>query len=83
MADMAYREIHTMNSIESRKLLIRTYQETGSISETARLWHTSRQMVRKWVRRFQEEEEEGLKDHSRRPLHSPRQTSPETPCATF
>jgi transposase len=77
MADMAYREIHAMNSIEARKLVIRTYQETGSISETARLWRTSRQVVRKWVRRFQEQGEEGLKDRSRRPHHSPRQTPPE------
>jgi len=35
MADMAYREVYTMNSIEVRKLLIKTYQDTGSISETA------------------------------------------------
>ena len=34
-------------------------------------------MVRKWVRRFQAEGEEGLKDRSRRPHDSPRQTSPE------
>ena len=34
-------------------------------------------MVRKWVRRFEAEGEEGLKDYSRRPHHSPRQTSPE------
>ena len=76
MADMAYREIHAMNRIEARKLLIRTYEETGSVSETARLWHTSRQVVRKWVRRFQEEGEAGLEDHSCRPHHSPRQTPP-------
>jgi hypothetical protein len=34
-------------------------------------------VVRKWVRRFQEEGEEGLKDCSRKPHHSPRQTPPE------
>ena len=77
MADMAYREIHAINPIEARKLLIRTHQEMRSISETARLWHTSRQVVRKWVRRFEEKGEQGLKDHSRRPHHSPRQTAPE------
>lgn len=69
MADMAYGEIHAMNPMEARKLLIRTYEETGSVSETACLWHTSRQAVRKWVRRFQEEAEEGLKDHPRRSHH--------------
>ena len=77
MADMAYREIHAMNPVEARKRLVRTYRETGSISKTARLWYTSRQVVRKWVRRFEEEGEEGLKDRSRRPHHSPRQTLPD------
>jgi len=55
MADMAYREIHAMNPIQARKLLIRTYQETESKSQTARpvkyfdlfhgarLWYASRQ----------------------------------------
>jgi len=36
MADMAYREVYAVNPIEARKLLIRTYQETGNITETAR-----------------------------------------------
>jgi len=55
-----------------------TYQETSSISETARRWHTSRQVVRKWLRRFQEQDVAGLQDRSRRPTHSPRQTPAET-----
>jgi hypothetical protein len=42
MADMAYRQIHAINPIEARELLIETYQETGNLSETARRWHTSR-----------------------------------------
>jgi transposase len=66
-----------MNKVEARKELIKTYQETGSISATARLWNTSRQVVRKWVRRYQAQKEEGLRDKSRRPLHSPRQTPEE------
>ena len=77
MADLAYREVYTMNQVQARKLLVRTYQETGNISETARRWHTSRQVVRKWVRRFQEEGEKGLRDRSRRPHHCPHQTPPE------
>jgi len=77
MADMAYREVYAMNAEEARRRLIQTYTETGSISETARRWHTSRQVVRKWVRRFQAEGLDGLKDRSRRPHHSPRQTPAE------
>jgi putative transposase len=77
MAELAYREVYAMNRVEARKQLLRTYQETGSISETARLWHTSRQVVRKWVQRYEEQGEAGLADRSRRPHHSPRQTPAE------
>jgi transposase len=75
MADVAYREVYAMNNVEARKLLIRTFQDTRSISATARQWHTSCQVVRKWHRRFQQEGEAGLRDRSRRPHHSPNQTS--------
>jgi len=74
MADMAYRKVPTMNPVEARKRLIRTFQETGNISETARRWHTSPQVVHKWLRRYQKE---GLRDRSCHPHHSPRQTPPE------
>ncbi len=74
MADLAYREVYAMNRFQARKLLLQTYQETKSISATARRWHTSRQVVRKWLRRFQEQQEAGLHDRSRRPVHAPRQT---------
>ena len=77
MADMAYRGVYAMNRFEARRLLIQTWQETGSIRATARLWHTSPQVVRKWVRRFLAEGDEGLHDRSRRPHHSPRRTPPE------
>ena len=61
-----------MNQIEARKHLVETYQKTGSISATSRLWHTSRNVVR-----YEAEGEEGLKDRSRRPYNSPRQTPKE------
>jgi len=77
MADLAYQEIYHMNPVKARKQLVETYQETGSISYTSRLWHTSRNVVRKWVKRYEAEGEEGLKDRSRRPHHSPRQTPKE------
>lgn len=54
--------------------MIQTYFDTGSIRETARRWKTSRNVVRKWVRRFEDEGEEGLQDRSRKPHHSPSQT---------
>ena len=77
MADLAYRTIHAMNLVKARQQLIKTYQETKSISETARRWHTSRQVVRKWLRRFEAQGLQGLQDLSRRPHSSPRQTAHE------
>jgi len=38
MPKLAYRRVWLMDEVEARKLLIETYQETGSLSETARQW---------------------------------------------
>jgi len=59
MADLAYGEVYAMNPVKARKRLVQTYQGTGSIRKTASLWGTSRRIVRKWVRRAEEEGEEG------------------------
>jgi len=50
--------------------------ETFGIKETARRFHTTRNTVRKWHRRWCEEGYAGLADRSRRPKHSPLVTSP-------
>jgi len=57
--------------------LVETYLQTGSITETARRWHTSRNVVRKWVERYRDEGAQGLGDRSRRPHCSPARTSTE------
>jgi len=77
MGVLAYREVHAMNRVQARKHPLQIYQETGGISETARRWHTSRQVAREWIRRFDEEGEEGLRDRSLRLYRCPKQTSPE------
>jgi len=43
MAELAYREVYAMNRAKARLHLVETYAKTGSISETARSWGTSRQ----------------------------------------
>ena len=68
MPVLACGRVYAMNDVEARRLLIETYEETGSLSETARSWHTSRQVVRKWVRRHVELGETGLEDHPQRAL---------------
>ena len=77
MPELAYGRVYAMNPVEARRLLIETYEQTGSLSETARVWQTSRHLVRKWVRRYQELGEAGLEYVSRRPHNSPRQTAPD------
>ena len=77
MPKLAYRKAYAMNRIEARRLLIETYDQTDSCSETAREWGTSCYVVRKWVRRFRQQGEAGLQDLSRRLHHSPRQTPAE------
>ena len=72
--EIFYQEMSKIDKIEARKRVIETYLETGSIRKTARLWGTSRGVVRKWVRRYESRGEEGLKDLSRRPHYSPRKT---------
>ena len=74
--DVSYQEVYKMNPQEARYRLVQTYHKTGSLARTARLWQTSRAVVRKWVRRFQSEGEAGLADRSRRPHSCPRHTAP-------
>lgn len=71
--DLSYKEAYTMNGEEARRRLVNTYLATRNLSATARLWHTSRHLVRKWVRRYQEQGEKGLVGLSHRPRTSPRQ----------
>lgn len=49
----------------------------NKIKPTARLYNTSPNVIRKWVRRFIEESYAGLEDRSRKPNNSPRTTPPE------
>lgn len=74
--EISYQEVYRMNLIQARLGLVRSYQQSGSIAATAREWHTSRQVVRKWLRRYNLHGEGGLCDLSRRPHHCPRQTAP-------
>ena len=52
--DISYREIYAMNKEEARKQIVSSYLTSGNISQVARLWHTSRNVVRKWVKRFEQ-----------------------------
>jgi transposase InsO family protein len=51
--------------------------EEANLSQACQHYHISRRTGYKWLYRFREGGEEALSDHSRRPLHSPFQTSEE------
>jgi len=50
------------------------YAMAHRVKPAARAFHTSPQVVRKWLARFQQYGYQGLADRSRRPHHSPRTT---------
>ena len=72
--EVLYQEMYIMKVVEARKRVIKTCEETKSIRKTAKLWGTSRIVVRKWLRRYKGKGEKGLEDVSRRPKRSPRKT---------
>ena len=50
------------NRKEARRPLVQTHLETRGIRKTARIWGTSRQVVRKWVRRDRQAGNAGLEE---------------------
>jgi transposase-like protein len=69
--DICYQKIYAMNKEEAKRLIVQAYLDTGNLSLTAKLCHTSHHVVHKWVRRYHEESPPGLEDHPRTPKVSP------------
>ncbi|NPV83098.1 MAG: helix-turn-helix domain containing protein [Candidatus Aminicenantes bacterium] len=59
----------------ARRAIIRAYEQTGNVSEVARMFRTTRKTVRKVLGRWKERGEKGLENLSRRPNRFPRKTS--------
>ena len=61
-----------------RLAIIRHAREvTGNVTMTCRYYGISRQVFYTWLRRYETEGVAGLRDRSKRPAHSPHETSPE------
>jgi len=73
----AYQLTHQEGKVNLHLKIVHTWQECGSLRETARRLSISRNTVRKWVRRYRKQGEAGLVDRSRRPHTSPRRTPKE------
>jgi transposase InsO family protein len=66
---------------KGREVMVRAVLDGGlTKAATARQFHTTAKTIGKWVKRFQEEGIDGLRDRSSRPLSSPNQT-PAATCA--
>ena len=58
-------------------MLQHAVEVTGNVSQTCRYYGISRQTFYKWLRRYEEQGLEGLRDRSSKPHHSPNATSAE------
>ena len=74
--ELTYKEVYHMNPVQARKRIVQIYQQTQNYCETARRCHTSPQLVRKWVKRYQQYGEQGLHDLPKTPKRQPRKTDP-------
>jgi len=72
---MPWQEVNTMSL--RREFVRLASVPGGNIRELCRRFRISPKTAYKWIERYQEEGEEGLRDRSRRPEHSPGRTSPE------
>jgi transposase len=69
-----YTMIRSRNHQFDLRLDIVIYARRHSIRKTATHFHISRNTVRKWVRRFEQEGKAGLEELSRAPNHCPHKT---------
>ena len=74
VASISYVELRNLNPAAARQKLLEAYQMLQSIRAVAGAFKTTRNVVRKALRRFDALGPSGLDDHSRRPLNSPRKT---------
>src|SRR5919109_3817952 len=71
-------EREQQRKIRHRLAVLRHAEEvTGNVAATCRYFGISRPTFYKWLRRYEELGEEGLRDGSSRPRHCPHQTDAE------
>ena len=74
----SYIELFRMTDKKSipqlRMKFIRAYNQGVSISEIARRFNTSKNVINKWVKCCEHSGSDALSDKSRKPKHSPNKT---------
>lgn len=66
---------------DQRVILIEQLLEGASISDLSEEFGVSRKTIYKWLERYEQDGVDGLRDQSRRPLHSPNQVTAEVEAA--
>ncbi len=72
-----YTMIRSQDKMFDLRLAMVRYARAHGIRAAARAFSTTRNTVRKWLRRYGGGNKTALRDHSRRPHNSPNKTSPE------
>ena len=70
-----YQNMRNCKDKRAHRYQMIQYAFKHGIKPTARVFHTSAPVVRKWLKRFKKTGYDGLLDLSRRPHHSPRATA--------
>lgn len=71
-------EREQQRKIRHRLAVLRHAEEvTGNVAATCRYYGITRQTFYKWLRRYEEHGDDGLRDRSSAPFHSPNETSVE------
>jgi len=69
---MPWKEMDAMSL--RKELVLQAREENSNIRKLCRKYGISSRTAYKWLKRFEEEGQDGLSDRSRRPKHIPRQT---------
>ena len=78
MADRVWSEKDLIRRANRRLAVLQHAEEiSGNVAATCRYYGISRNVFYRWKRRYEDEDLEGLKDHSSAPLHCPTVTHPE------
>ncbi len=79
MVNLGYHEVLKLSPVAAHKQIVDCYFHKAGrkVAKTARLLEISRPTVLKWLKRFFQEGEAGLENHSSRPHTSPNKTPDE------
>jgi len=77
--ELSYHKIikNSINPVPIRKQMVDYCLYHNNISKTARVFVTSRKVVRKWLKQYLEKGVKGLENDSKAPEHIPHKTHPE------